>query len=103
MELHKDKMLPSGLFCVRVIVRIVIDEEIIEPIEDGTDDEPIQGFHRSYGVTARSLADAIQLVEESLLSHQPSGGSSEDPLGSIEMMESESCHDDAANSRTVVL
>ena len=88
MELKRDKALPCGLYHVRVIVRVAVDEEIIEQTENGNEMDPLQGFYRSYGVTARSLADASAIVEESLWAQQPAGGSSDDPKGSIEMIES---------------
>ena len=87
MDLNRDKALPCGLYLFRVIVRVAVEEAIIEQTEDGEDMESPQGFYRSYAVTAHSLSDASAIVEEHLRAHRPAGGSTDDPQGSIEMID----------------
>jgi len=87
MKLNSEYALPSGLYYFRVIVQITVEEEIIEVDQDGDEMDPLQGYFQTFGVTASGLSDAIQVAEEMLAKHEPAGGSSDDPKGSIQMIE----------------
>ena len=87
MRILDDRSLPSGLFYFRVIVQIAIDEEIVELDDEGEAMEPLRGYFQTFGVTASSFADATARVEAILARHEPTGGDSDDPKGSVQMIE----------------
>jgi hypothetical protein len=86
MNLSKDKALQSNLYHFRIVALVRLDERLHEVTEDGESLEPPQGYYRSYGVTASTMAEAARLVEDELWKHQPTGGPT-DPLGSLEELE----------------
>ena len=87
MELNRNLALPGDLFHFRVIVRVILTEEIIEFMEDGEPMEPSQGYCQAFGVTGKSLADACKIIQQQFEDYHPVGGSADDPTGTLEMLE----------------